>query len=100
MKTVNQSEVIKCIKENIIYRYGLSQTITADQETPFTEGKLLEFAFEYGFSILNSTPYYAQENDQAESTNKILKLNFHRMVDCNPRVWHELLSEILWAYKT
>ena len=75
LKTVSQSEVIKCIKENIIHRFGLPQTITADQGTPFTGDDVLEFAFEYGFSILNSTPYYAQANGQAESTNKILKLN-------------------------
>ena len=31
LKTVNQSKVIKCIKENIIHRFGLPQTITADQ---------------------------------------------------------------------
>ena len=55
--------------------------------------------FEYGFTIVNLTPYYAQANGQAESTNKILKTNIQKMVDHNPRVWHELLSEVLWAYK-
>ena len=75
LKTVSQSEVIKCIKENIIHRFGLPQTITADQDTLFTGDYVLEFSFEYGFSILNSTAYYTHANGQAESTNKILKLN-------------------------
>ena len=39
---------------------------------------MLEFAYEYEFSILNSTPYYAQANGQAESTNKVLKLNIQK----------------------
>ena len=31
LKMINQSEVIKCIKENIIHRFALPQTITADK---------------------------------------------------------------------
>ena len=48
LKMANQNEVIKCIKENIIYRFGLSQTITIDLGTVFISDDVLEFAFEYG----------------------------------------------------
>ena len=47
---------------------------------PFTGDDDLEFAFEYRFSILNFTRYYAQANGQAESTNKIFMLNIQKMV--------------------
>ena len=53
-------------KRKIIHGFGLPQTITADQGTPFTKDKVLEVAYEYGFSIINSTPYYAQANCQVE----------------------------------
>ena len=56
---INQSEVIKCIKQNIIHKFGLPETIIVDQGTPFIGDEVLEFAYEYGFSILNFTPYYA-----------------------------------------
>lgn len=50
--------------------------------------------------ILNSTPYYAQDNEQAELTNKILKGIIENMINENLRKWDKLLSEALWAYRT
>ncbi|XP_026383710.1 uncharacterized protein LOC113279224 [Papaver somniferum] len=47
-----------------------------------------------------STPYYPQENGQAESTNKTLIQNLSRTVHDNPRTWHEELPMALWAYRT
>ena len=91
----NQNEFIKCIRENLIHRFGLPQTITVDQGTPFTSDDVFEFTFEYEFSMLDSTTYYAQANGQAKSTNKILKLYIRKMVYHNPRVWYELLSKVL-----
>ena len=61
---------------------------------------LLAFAQEYGIKILNSTPYYAQANGQAESTSKIIKANLRKVVNNNPSNWDELLLEVLWAYRT
>ncbi len=57
----------------------------------FNELRVLAFAQEYGIKILNSTPYYAQANGQAESTNKIIKANLRKVIDNNP---------LLWAYRT
>ncbi|KAG6466148.1 hypothetical protein ZIOFF_076059 [Zingiber officinale] len=39
-------------------------------------------------------------NGQAESSNKVLKPIIEKMITDNPRVWHEVLSEALWAYRT
>ena len=47
-----------------------------------------------------STPCYANGNGQAESTNKVLKGISERIIDDKPRVWHEVLSKALWAYRT
>ena len=56
-----------------IYRFGIPQTITTDQGTMFTSGEFDEFAF--GIKVLNSSPYYAQANGQAEASKKeIIKL--------------------------
>ncbi|KAK9668332.1 hypothetical protein RND81_13G052500, partial [Saponaria officinalis] len=55
---------------------------------------------QYGFKLINSTPYYAQANRQAESTNKILKNGIAKMIKDNPREWSNLLLDILWAYRT
>ena len=49
--------------------------------------------------MLNSSPYYAQANRQAEaSKNGIIKL-IKRKIEVNPRRWHTLLNEALWSYR-
>ena len=49
--------------------------------------------------MLNSSPYYAQANGQADSSNKILIKLVKKKIEENPRRWHEVLSEALWAHR-
>ena len=52
-----------------------------------------------GIKLLNSSPYYAQSNGQAEASNKgVIKL-IKRKIDEYPRKWHTVLNEALWAYR-
>ena len=99
-KDVIEYDVIKFIKETIVYRFGLPQSITVDNGMAFNGSRVLAFTQEYGIKILNSTPYYAQANGQAESTNKIIKANLRKVVNNNPLNWDELLSKVLRAYRT
>lgn len=50
--------------------------------------------------LSHSTPYYAQGNGQAEASKKSLKAIIEKMIKDNPRTWHNMLSEALWAYRT
>ncbi|GKV33401.1 hypothetical protein SLEP1_g41920 [Rubroshorea leprosula] len=100
MKKVEQGDVIKFIKEDLIHRFGLPETITSDQGTVFVGSQVEAFAKDMGFHLLNSTPHYAQANGQAEASNKIVINILEKMVDDNPRRWHELFSDTLWAYRT
>jgi hypothetical protein len=58
-----------------------------------------EFAELYKIKLLNSSPYYAQANGQAESSNKTLIKLIKKKIKENPRRWHEVLSEALWAHR-
>jgi dihydroneopterin aldolase len=49
--------------------------------------------------LLNSSPYYAQANSQAESSNKTLIKLIKQKIEENPRRLHEVLSEALWAHR-
>jgi transposase InsO family protein len=69
-----------------------------DQGTSFTLGQVREFANSYKIKLLNSSPYYAQANGQAESSNKILIKLIKKKIEENPKSWHEVLSEALWAH--
>nr|XP_011470618.1 PREDICTED: uncharacterized protein LOC105353292 [Fragaria vesca subsp. vesca] len=57
-------------------------------------------ANDYGIKLLHSTPYYAQSNGQAEASNKVILGILRKMLELNPRVWHEELYHTLWAYRT
>ncbi|XP_043710281.1 uncharacterized protein LOC122659209 [Telopea speciosissima] len=100
MKLVSQTEVIRFLKTQIVHRFGLPETITCDNGSVFTSDQVLEFATDYGITITHSTPYYAQGNGQAEASNKVLKNCLAKVVDEDPRRWAELLSEVLWAFRT
>ena len=70
LKKVTSANMIDFVKEHIIYRFGIPQTITTDQA-----------------------------NGQAEASNKgIIKL-IKRKIEENPRRWHTLLNEALWSYR-
>ena len=99
-KDVNEHDVIQFYKDIIIHRFGLPQTIIVDNGQAFNVSRVLVFSQDHGIKICNSTPYYAQANGQAESTNKIIKNNIRKVIDNNPTCWDELLSEALWAYRT
>ena len=70
-----------------------------DQGSSFISKEVHVFAKSYKIKLLNSSPYYAQANGQAESSNKILIKLVKKKIEENPRRWHEVLSEALWAHR-
>ena len=58
-----------------------------------------DFTKLYKIELLNSSPYYAQANGQAESSNKTLIKLITKKIEDNPRRWHKVLSEALWAHR-
>jgi hypothetical protein len=91
-------EVIEFITEHIIHRFSIPQTLTTDQGTSFVSSQVRELIESYKIRFLNSSPYYAQANGQAESRNKTLIKLIKKKIEDNPRRWHEVLSEALWAH--
>jgi hypothetical protein len=71
LKSATSKDVIAFIREHIVYRFGSPQTITTNQGMMFTSDEFKTFAAELGIK-LNSSPYYAQANGQAEASNKRL----------------------------
>ncbi|XP_015932965.1 uncharacterized protein LOC107459256 [Arachis duranensis] len=67
-----QNEVIDFIKEHIIHRFGIPETLSTDQGTIFTGQRIKNFAASRNINMVTSTPYYAQANGQVEAANEIL----------------------------
>jgi transposase InsO family protein len=72
LKNMTHKKVIEFITEHIIHRFGIPQTLTTDQGTLVVSKEVREFDELYKIKLLNSSPYYAQANGQAESSNKTL----------------------------
>jgi hypothetical protein len=87
------------VKEHIIYRFGIPQTITTNQGTQFTSSEFRDFDESMGIKLLNSSPYYAQANGQGEASNKIMIKIIQKKTGQKPRRWHSVLNEALWAYR-
>ena len=66
----------------------------------FTGYEITYFSKDYGIQLIRSIPFYAQENGQAETSNKVLINILEKMLEDNPIDWHIILVEILWAYRT
>ncbi|KAL6178164.1 hypothetical protein ACLB2K_049683 [Fragaria x ananassa] len=61
---------------------------------------VVKYLNDYGVNLLHSTPYYTQSNGKAETSNKVILDILRKMLELNPRVWHEELYHTLWAYRT
>ncbi|XP_028112617.1 uncharacterized protein LOC114310732 [Camellia sinensis] len=88
---LKQMQVVEKVHEGICGAHQAGIVLNGDE--------VMEFAKEYGIQMLNSSPYYAQANGQAKSSNKTIKVTLSKVIEDNPRDWHELLSEVLWAYR-
>jgi transposase InsO family protein len=93
MKSVTSKDVINFIKEHVIHRFRISQTITTDGGSVFISEEFRKFTADVGIKLIRSTPYYAQANGQVEASNQSLIKLIRRKIDEHPRHWHEVLSE-------
>jgi ribosomal protein S20 len=82
-----------------VHRFGIPQTLTTDQGSSFMSHQVREFAESLKIKLLSSLTYYAQDNGQAKSSNKTLIKVIKKKIEKNPKRWHEVLSEALWAHR-
>ena len=99
LKTVTSKNMVYFVREHIVYRFGIPQTVTIDQGTMFISEEFRDFAASMGIKLLNSSPYYAQANGQAEASNQILIKLIKKKIEEQPRKWYLTLNEALWAYR-
>ncbi|KAK1614912.1 hypothetical protein QYE76_020429 [Lolium multiflorum] len=93
MKQVASSDVVDFVREHVIHRFGIPQTITTDGGSVFVSKEFRKFCEDMGIKLIRSSPYYAQANGQAEASNKSLIKPIKRKIDEHPRRWHALMSD-------
>ena len=70
--TIKDKDVTKFVWKNIVCRFGMPQTIVADNGPQFDSTAFRNFCSEFNIRNSYSTPRYPQSNGQAEATNKTL----------------------------
>jgi hypothetical protein len=98
LKNMMHREVIHFISDHIIHRFGIPQTLTTDQGSSFMSHQVREFTESLKIKLLSPSLYYTQANGQVESSNKTLIKLIKKKIEENPKRWHEVLSEALWAH--
>jgi hypothetical protein len=56
-----------------------------------------DFVESYKIKLLNSSPYYAQANGQAETSNRTLIILVKKKISDHHKHWHKILSKALWT---
>jgi hypothetical protein len=72
MKIVTSKDVMNFIKEHVIHRFEIPQTIMTDGGSVFISEVFRKFAADVGIKLIRSSSYYAQANGQAEASNQSL----------------------------
>jgi transposase InsO family protein len=94
-KNMTHKEVIEFMITNIIHRVDIPQTLTTDQGTSFMSKEVHEFVESYRIKLLNLSPYYAQANGQAESSNRALISLIKKKISDHHKRWHMVSSKAL-----
>ena len=66
------SAVIQALK-SVFSRHGIPETVVSDNRTQYSSHQFREFAREYDFCHITSSPYYPQSNGLAERSVKTVK---------------------------
>ena len=72
MRSVASKDVISFVKEHIIHRFGIPQTITTDGGSVFISEEFRKFADDTWFKLIRSSPYYAQANGRLKHPTRAL----------------------------
>ena len=64
LKDITQSEKIDFVKEQILQRFGILETITTDQGTVFIRRRFVKDDSLRRIKLITSAPYYTQANSK------------------------------------
>nr|CAN79600.1 hypothetical protein VITISV_015420 [Vitis vinifera] len=98
--SIKDKDVTKFVWKNIVCRFGIPQTIIADNGPQFDSIAFRNFYSELNIRNSYCTPRYPQSNRQAEATNKTLITALKKRLEQAKGKWVEELPDVLWAYRT
>ncbi|KAK0596420.1 hypothetical protein LWI29_015518 [Acer saccharum] len=97
---ITEANTISFVKKNILYRFGIPNTIITDNGTQFDCKKFRELCDKYGINNYYASPAHQQTNGQTKAVNKIIKHNLKAKLEAKKGSWADKLPQVLWAYRT
>ncbi|XP_055307067.1 uncharacterized protein K02A2.6-like [Sitodiplosis mosellana] len=98
MKKIDATETIKALKV-IFARFGISLSIKADNGPEFPSEEFKQFCETNNIRLINTTPYWPQENGEVERQNRSLLKRLKISQDAK-RDWREDLQDFLLMYRS
>ena len=92
--------VLKFLKENIFFRFGVSKAIISDGGSHFCNKSFETLLTKYGVKHKVATPYHPQTSGQVELPNREIKTILMKVVNSNRKEWSLKLLNSLWACRT
>ncbi|XP_055814660.1 uncharacterized protein LOC129884375 [Solanum dulcamara] len=98
-KSVTKKVVAEFIRNNLICRFGIPNSIITDNGANLNSHLMKEIYEQFKINHQNSIAYRPQINGAVEAANKNIKTIIRKMID-NHRGWHEMLPYALLGYRT
>ena len=100
LREVKATNVVKFIKQHVIYCYGVSRRIVHENGPQFISTTFPRFCNKFRIQCVSSTVYYPHANGLAEAFNKTITKVLKKFISRSQRDWDVKLGECLWTYRT
>ncbi|XP_049369901.1 uncharacterized protein LOC125834792 [Solanum verrucosum] len=98
-KAVTKKVVADFVRNNIVCRFGIPESIITDNAANLNSDLMKETYEKFKIAHRNSIVYRPQLNGAVEAANKNIKKILRKIVDSH-RQWHEKLPYALLGYRT
>ena len=88
------------VRKHIITQFGIPRRLINDNGTSFVNKDVRSLLERYHIKHRRSTPYYPQENGQAEATNRVILKILKKMKHKYGGKWSSHLTNVIWACKS
>ena len=78
---ITEANTTSFVKKNILYRFGVPNTIITDNGTQFDNRKFKDMCEVYKIMNYYATPTHPQTNGQTEAVNKVIKHTLKAKLD-------------------
>jgi len=99
LATIITQQVQQFVWKDIICRYKVSHTIITNNGRQFIDKELAKFYTILGIKHITNSVEHPQTNGQAETTHKVILVEFQKRLDGAKVRWQEDLLEVLWAFR-